>query len=364
MNIPLALSFDDVLLVPQRSEIESRSQVSLKTQIASGFFLDVPIIATNMDTVTGIKMAIAMSQKGGMALIPRFDAPEIEAEKISLIKKDKARVIATVGLRDDFLKRAELCFKAGADGFHLDVAHGHMSKTSEAVIELKRKFKLPVIAGVVATFEGACELFEAGADAVKVGVGAGSICTTRIQTGFGVPQITAISDAARAKKKFKNRFIIADQGMKNSGDIVKALACGASAVVCGNLLSGTEETPGEIIEKDGQFFKEYNGSTSNREKERQTGKFNGHAAHFKLHVEGVESLVKYKGPVADVLDSLCAGIRSGLSYAGARTIPELWKNAKFVQITGAGMRESQAHDVFIQESVAPKASSFASKMIS
>ncbi len=359
-NFPLALSFDDVLLVPQRSEIESRSLVSLKTQVAPKFFLDMPIIATNMDTVTGIKMATAMSEKGGLSLFPRFDAPEIEAEKISMIKKGGGRVYATIGFRDGFMERAILCVKAGADGLHFDVAHGHTGHMINAIKELKAKFaKVPLIVGVVASYEGAFDLFTAGADCVRVGIGAGSICTTRIQTGFGVPQVTALSEAVRAKKKFKNRFLIADGGMKNSGDIVKALALGVDAVSLGSILAGTDETPGEVVEKNGQFFKEYNGSTSVKEKMRQTEKFNGHATHFKLHVEGVESLVKYKGSVSDVLDSLCAGIKSGLSYAGAKNIPELWKKAKFVQITGAGMRESGAHDVIVvsEEKVKPTSSS-------
>jgi len=180
-------------------------------------------------------------------------------------------------------------------------------------------------------------------------VGAGTICVTRIVTGCGVPQITAISDAVAASKKFKNKTVLADGGIKNSGDIVKALAAGASAVTLGSLLAGTDEAPGEIIQKDGVFYKEYNGSTSIKEKEKQTQKHNGHKPHFKLHIEGVEAIVRYKGPVGDVLNSLCAGIKSGLAYSGAKNIQELWKNARFVQITAAGIRESHAHDVILSE---------------
>lgn len=337
MKIPLGLSFDDVLLIPQRSEINSRAEVNLKTQIAPNFFLNFPIIATNMDSVTGVNMAVAMSKNGSLGIIPRFESAESEANKISEIKKKKARVFGTIGLRDNFLERAELIAKAGADGFLLDAAHGHMVKMIETIKIIKTKFKLPLIAGTIATFEGAVDLYKAGADSLKIGVGAGSICTTRIVSGCGVPQVTAIMEATRAKKLFKNKFIMADAGMKNSGDIVKALAAGANCVSTGSLLAGTDEAPGEIIEKNGVIYKEYNGSTSKTEKERQR--------RNDLHIEGVEALVKYKGPVTDVLDSLCAGIRSGLSYCGAKNITELQKRAKFIQITQAGLSESRAHTV-------------------
>lgn len=346
MKIPLALSFDDVLLVPQRSNISSRSEVSLKTEISPDFFLDIPIIAINMDSVTGIKMAEAMSFNGGIAFYPRFDSALVQAEKIAVVKKSGARVIAALGFRDDYLDRAERCLNAGACGLTIDVAHGHMDRSIKVTAELKNRFpKLPIISGVVATYEGAYDLFSAGADAVRVGLGVGTICTTRIETGFGVPQMTAIFETVRAKKKFKNKYILADGGLSNSGDIVKVLAAGASAGVCGSLLAGTDEACGEKVEVDGKIYKEYNASTSILEKKRQTEKFNGHAEHFKLHVEGVEAMVPYQGAVGDVLKQLCAGIRSGLSYAGAKNIRELWSKARFIQITAAGKRESGVHDV-------------------
>lgn len=345
--MPLGLAFDDVLLIPQKSEISSRAEVSLKTEISSNFFLNIPIISINMDTVTGTDMAVAIGQKGGISFMPRFDTPQIQADKIAEVKKQKQRVIAALGMRDDTLLRAEKCVKAGADALTIDVAHGHMNKCLKMTSELKRKYKLPIISGVIATYDGAFDLFKAGADMVRVGVGAGTICVTRVVTGCGVPQITAISEAVRAKNKFKNKFVLADGGIKSSGDIVKALAAGANAVTLGSLLAGTDEAPGKIIGKDGVFFKEYNGSTSVTEKDRQMQKHNGHKPHFKLHIEGVEGLVKYKGPVAEILDQLCAGIRSGFSYCGAKNIQQLWKNAKFVQITPAGWRESQAHDVIL-----------------
>ncbi len=345
MDIPLALSFDDVLLVPQKSGITSRSQVSLRTEIAPGFFLDAPIIAINMDTVTGTAMAIAMSKYGGIAMMPRFDLPEEQAKKIAQVKKAGQRIIAALGLRDDVMKRAEACVRAGADIFTIDVAHGHMLRCLEVTAELKRKFKLPVISGVIATREGAEDLFKAGADGVRVGVGAGTICVTRIVTGCGIPQMTALMEVVKAKRKFPDRFVLADGGTSSSGDMVKCLAAGASAVICGSLLAGTDEAPGGVVEKEGAIYKEYNGSTSVREKERQLKKHNGHKPHFKLHIEGVEGLVPYRGPVTGVLEQLCAGIRSGFSYCGAQNIRELWQKARFIQITHAGLLESRAHGI-------------------
>lgn len=342
----MALSFDDVLLVPRKSEITSRSQVSLRTEITPGFFLDIPIIAVNMDTVVGVDMAVEIAKAGGIALMPRFDRPSEQARKIAAVKKKGQRVIAALGLRDDTLSRAQTCVAAGADGLTIDVAHGHMTRCLEMTVKLKNRYKkLPIISGVIATADGASDLFTAGADAVRVGVGAGTICLTRIVTGVGVPQINALEAAVAASKKFKNRFVIADGGTKNSGDIVKCLALGASGVIVGSQLAGTDEAPGKVIRKNGVIYKEYNASTSIKEKNRQMRKDNGHKPHFKLHIEGVEAMVRCKGPVAEVLDSLCAGIRSGLSYCGAKNIRELWEKAQFVQITRAGYRESEAHDV-------------------
>ncbi|KKS76264.1 MAG: Inosine-5'-monophosphate dehydrogenase [candidate division WWE3 bacterium GW2011_GWA2_42_9] len=231
----------------------------------------------------------------------------------------------------------------------MDVAHGHMDRFVSATKYIAEKYgkDLTVIAGVIATYEGACALFESGADAVRVGVGPGSICTTRIMTGHGVPQITAICEAKKAAEKY-GKTIIADGGAKNSGDIVKALAAGASAVTLGNLLAGTDEAPGEIIEINGKEYKEYNGSTSKKEKVRQIGKYSQDKNEsYTNHTEGVEALVPYKGPLQDVIESLLAGIRSGFSYSGAINLEALWKNAEFIRVTPAGIRESNAHDVIL-----------------
>lgn len=343
----LALSYNDVLLTPQLSSVRSRAEIDLSTRVAADTAIKLPILSMNMDTVTGIEMAVEMDRLGGLGMMPRFDNPEVQAEKIAKIKEKNARAIGAIGIKDDYLKRSEMLIKAGAIAITLDIAHAHSTYSLSAISSFKNKFaKIPMIAGTIATYEGARDLFKAGADSVRVGIGAGTICTTRIVAGSGVPQITAISDAVRAKKKFVNKFVIADGGITNSGDIVKALALGADAVALGSLLAGTDEAPGKIIQKDGVFYKEYNASTSKKEKSRQIEKFpNGKKPHFSLHVEGVEAMVPYKGPVKNVLEELCAGVRSGFSYSGAKNIKELWKKAKFIQITPQGLRESMAHDV-------------------
>ena len=344
---PIALTFDDVLLVPQKSSVVSRADIDLSTRISPNIKLSIPLISLSMDTVTGVEMAITMSKLGAIGFLPRFDLPEIEAKKVSEIKKAGQKVVAAIGLRDDYLKRAELQIKAGADGITLDIAHAHTTTALEAVSRFKNKFpKISMIAGTIATYEGAVDLYKAGADAVRVGVGAGTICTTRIVAGSGVPQITAIMEAARAKKRFKNRFVLGDGGAGKSGDIIKGLAAGADAYMCGSLFAGTDEAPGKIITRNGVFYKQYDASTSSTAKKVQVKKDgNGRKPHFNLHVEGVESLVKYKGPVSGVVEQLCAGIRSGFSYSGAHSIEELHQKAKFIRITAAGLRESHPHDV-------------------
>lgn len=349
MRIPLALSYNDVLLVPQKLTFESRLEIDLKTKIAHNLYINLPLIAMGMDTVTGVEMAVTMSRLGAISFYPRFDLPEIEAEKIRQIKKQNARIIASIGIRDDYLKRSEACLKAGADAVTLDIAHAHSVKALEAVSRFKNKFpKISMIAGTIATFEGAIDLYKAGADCVRVGVGAGTICTTRIVAGSGIPQITAIMEALRAKKRFKDKYLIADGGATKAGDIVKAIGAGADAVACGSLFAGTDEAPGKIIEKNGVLYKQYNASTSKTEKNNQIEKDgNGKKAHFSLHVEGVESLVKYKGSVKNVIEELTAGIKSGFSYSGAKNVREMQEKANFVQITNAGYLESLPHDVIV-----------------
>ena len=266
-NIPLVLSYDDVLLKPLYSEIESRSDVELATQIAPGLRLMIPLISTKMDTVTGVEMALAMGKLGGMGILPRFDKAEIQAEMVAAVVKKKVKVAAAVGVKDGFLERATMLVKAGAMVINVDVAHGHMRKTIEAIEKLRQMFgrKIVIISGIVATAECAEDLYKAGADSLLVGVGAGSICTTRVMTGCGMPGLASLLEVAPVARRYKKTFM-PDAGVRNSGDIVKALAAGASGIVAGSIFAGTAETPGEVVAIAGKKYKNYNGSTSAKEK--------------------------------------------------------------------------------------------------
>jgi IMP dehydrogenase len=262
--------------------------------------------------------------------------------------KGRLRVGVAIGVRSDDMDRAEACVKSGADVLVIDIAHGHAEHVSDMVRRLKDRFpSVPVIAGNVATAQGVCDLAEAGADAVKVGVGAGSICTTRIVTGFGVPQLTAVIECAEAGRSV-GIPIIADGGVRNSGDMTKALAAGASTVMIGSLLAGTEESPGAAVIRDGRRYKVVRGmaslSANVARKEVEMGELDA-GEWDKVVPEGVEALVPYRGDVKDVLYQLVGGLRSGMSYAGARTLPELVENAEFIRITSAGEKESNPHDV-------------------
>jgi len=268
--------------------------------------------------------------------------------------RGRLRVGVAVGVHTRDLGRAASCVEAGADILVVDIAHGHSQHTVEMVQRLKRSLPgTPVIAGNVATAEGVRELVEAGADAVKVGVGAGSICITRLVTGFGVPQLSAIADSAEEGQRL-NVPIIADGGLRTSGDVTKALAAGASTVMLGSMLAGTDEAPGAEIIRQGRRYKVVRGMASlsaNVERRKldhdQQPEDEEYSEELWSEVvaEGVEALVPYRGRVRDILHQVVGGIRSGMSYAGARSIEELWQNAEFIQITAAGQKESGAHDV-------------------
>ena len=489
--VPEALTFDDVLLLPGRSDVVP-ANAETRTQLSRNIALNIPVVSAAMDTVTESRLAIAMAQQGGIGIVHRnlnieaqggevdkvkrsesgmivdpvtmspdekiSDALEVmrrykisgvpitknkklvgiltnrdlrfetrtdipiskvmtkenlitvpvgttlqEAEKILhehrveklLVVDDKynlkglitvkdiqkklkypnaakdshgrLRVGAAVGATGDFLERAQEMVRAKADVLAIDSAHGHSSRVIEAVKAIKSKLpEVDLLAGNVATFDGACELVRAGADAVKVGIGPGSICTTRIVTGAGVPQITAIAESFRATKD-AGVPIIADGGVKYSGDITKALAAGASSVMIGSLLAGTDESPGETILYQGRSFKSYRGmgslaamsagSSERYMQESDEGEASvglesedgDHASNrlAKLVPEGVEGRVPYRGTVAAMIYQLVGGLRSGMGYAGCASIPELQQKARFVRISGAGLRESHVHDVII-----------------
>ena len=474
MNIREGLTFDDVLLIPKRSPIISRSQTNLKTRLSRNISLNIPVISANMDTVTESPMAIALAREGGVGIIHRFmtiqdqvdevlkvkrsESVMIEQpytisidssvgyakkimhdfgisglliekdkklagiitkrdllfetnfdnnvtsvmskdvvfaelgttiekakdilhknriEKLPIIDKDKhiiglitskdilkmeefpnaskdkkGRLLvgAAVGVKGDYLERTEALLDAGADVMVVDIAHGHSDNAINCVHLIKKAFKdCELIAGNIATGNGTEDLIRAGVDAIKVGVGSGSICITRVITGSGVPQLTAILDSVKIAKKYEIP-VISDGGIRNSGDLTKALAAGSSSVMVGSLLGGTDESPGKTLVKNGKKYKIYRGMASFYaslgRKYREEGEQNKESDELNDYVpEGVEAMVSYKGSVVEIIRQLVGGLRSGLSYCGAKTINEMQQNAEFVRITTAGYIESQPHDV-------------------
>lgn len=348
LKVSEALTYDDVLLVPNYSEAVP-TEVDTASLVTPKIKLRIPILSSAMDTVSEAKMAIALGQMGGLSVIHKNLSIEKQAAAVTEVKKLDLPAAAAVGTSADTLERAKVLVKSGVDVLVVDTAHGHSKRVLEVVKILKKQFpKIEIIAGNIATAAGALALIKAGADAVKVGIGPGSICTTRMVSGCGVPQITAITEVVAVCKKTKTP-VIADGGIKYSGDITKALAAGASCVMIGSLLAGTDEAPGEVFEDHGRQYKSYRGMGSlgamndgSKDRYGQEKVVGG-----KLVPEGVEARVVYKGPVANIVNQLVGGLRSGMGYCGAATIKHLQKNAKFVRITNAGLRESHVHDVQI-----------------
>ncbi len=358
------LTFDDVLLIPAESHVLP-NEVDLSTKLADNIKLNIPLISAGMDTVTEGAMAIAMALQGGLGVVHKNMSIQAQAGEVANVKSvvvpsnatkaavdDQNRLLcaAAVGVTSDTFERAEALLEAGADAIVIDTAHGHSAGVLRKIKEFREHFpKQTLIAGNVATGDATRALFDAGVDVVKVGIGPGSICTTRIVAGVGVPQITAIYDSASAAREY-HKPIIADGGIKYSGDVVKALAAGGNAVMLGSMLSGTTEAPGDIFEENGKKFKRYRGMGSVGAMAQAHGSsdryFQGGVNEAnKLVPEGVEARVEYKGDVSDVVFQIDGGLRSGMGYCGAANIPELIEKAQFVQITNAGLRESHPHDV-------------------
>ncbi len=349
----LGLTYDDVLLLPDASDVVP-SEVETKTQLTRGITLDVPLVSSAMDTVTESQMAIAMAKAGGIGIIHRNLAIDEQVTHVKLVKGAGLIVGAAVGVGDDGFARAQALIDAGVDVVVVDTAHGHHRAVLDAIERIKNKYAdQEVIGGNVATRAGAQALINAGADAVKVGVGPGSICTTRVVAGVGVPQVTAIMEAAKACKK-SDVPLIADGGLQYSGDIAKAIVSGADTVMLGSLLAGCDESPGELIEIDGRKYKAYRGMGSlgamqSRGEKKSYSKDrymqDDVLAEDKLVPEGIEGKVAYRGSVSSVVHQLVGGLRSGMGYAGAATIDDLKRNGRLVQITFAGLQESHPHDV-------------------
>jgi len=342
----IGLTFDDVLLVPKLTTVESRSQVDLTTFLTKKIKLEIPLISANMDTVTESRMAIELAKLGGIGIIHRFLTIEAQVEEVKKVKKEKLLVGAAIGIRGDYLERTKALIKAGVDVIVIDIAHGYSTFLLKVLNELTKKFpKTEFIAGNVATAEATEALIKNGASAVKVGIGPGALCTTRIITGAGVPQLTAIAECVEVANKY-NIPIIADGGIRQSGDIVKALAAGASTVMIGTLFAGCEESPALTFFRNNKKYKLTRGMASlmanfDRQKKDESVK-----RDLKRYAaEGVEAVVPYRGNVSDLVHQLLGGVRSGFSYCGAKNIKELWEKTEFIQITQASLVESYPHDV-------------------
>ncbi|MEG2939490.1 MAG: IMP dehydrogenase, partial [Oscillospiraceae bacterium] len=352
-------TFDDVLLIPQKSDVLP-NEVELKARLTNKIELNIPLMSAGMDTVTEAAMAIAMAREGGVGIIHKSMTIDEQAAEVSAVKcadlkyptaatDAKGRLLAgaAVGATADMLDRAKALIDAGVDVIVIDTAHGHSQNVLEHVGLLKEKFPdLQLIAGNVATPEATEELIKAGADCVKVGMGPGSICTTRIVAGIGVPQLTAIMTCSEVADKY-NIPIIADGGIQYSGDIVKAIAGGGSVVMIGSLFASTFESPGETVNINGKSFKIYRGMGSTGAMKRGSGDRYFQSGTKKFVPEGVEGLVAYRGELKEIVYQMVGGLRSGMGYVGARSLDELRSNGRFVRISGAGLHESHPHDIAI-----------------
>jgi len=342
-----ALTFDDVTLAPKYSEVLP-SQVDTKIQLSKNITLKIPLLSSAMDTVTESKMAISIAKAGGIGVIHRNLNIKKQIQEIKKVKSKNLIVGAAVGAGIDEIVRAEAILKEGVDLIVVDTAHGHTKKVAEIIKKIKKKNnKTSICAGNIATSEAAKFLMKLGVDIIKVGIGPGSICTTRLVAGIGVPQLSAIINVKNGVKN-KNIKIISDGGIKFSGDIAKALAAGADAVMIGSLFAGTVESPGKIIKKKGKLYKNFRGMGS-------VGAMNkGSADRYfqkkqkdksKYVPEGVEGLIKFKGNVHKVIFKLVGGLKSSMGYLGAKTIIKLRKKPNFVKITKAGFYESMVHNI-------------------
>jgi IMP dehydrogenase len=326
-----AYAYDDVLLMPQYSDIRTRAAVDISSKLGD-VPLDIPIISSPMDTVTEASMATAMRIGGGIGVIHRYNNI---SDQCNMVIASQPHVGAAVGVTGDFLERASAVKDAGASFICVDVAHGHHILMKEALEALRAKLPSDyhIMAGNVATLDGFNDLADWGANSIKCNIGGGSICTTRVQTGHGLPGLQTILECAKSDRQAQ---IIADGGIKNAGDAVKALAAGADFVMLGSLLAGTDESPGVTFESSkGRKYKQYRGMASKEAQHEWRGR--------TASLEGVATTIDYKGSVRGILEVLQNNIRSGLSYSGARNISELQAVAKFIVQTGASQIESTSH---------------------
>ncbi len=342
-----ALTFDDVLLLPRYSKVLP-SETDISLNLTKNIKLETPFLSSAMDTVTESKMAIAMAKSGGIGIIHRNLNIKKQSQEVNKVKKNGLLVGAAIGTNRDDLIRANSLVTNGVDLIVVDTAHGHSEKVLKILSKIKKiNSKIPICVGNIATGEAAKKLYNAGADIIKVGIGPGSICTTRMVAGIGVPQITAVMEVSRALRGKKIK-IISDGGIKFSGDIVKAIAAGADAIMMGSIFAGTEESPGKKFKIKNKFYKQYRGMGS-------IGAMSaGSSSRYfqknfkdksKFVPEGVDGRVEYKGNVSKIIYQLKGGLRSSMGYIGAKDLKFIKRNAKFIKITKAGFYESMVHSV-------------------
>lgn len=366
---PLALTYDDILLLPGFSDFQ-RQDIDITTRISKNIILTIPFVSSPMDTVTESKLAIALGSLGGIGIIHRNMTVAQQADEVHKVKQKEIPVGAAIGAAEGYEKRVEALVNAGVNVVVIDSAHGFTKNIIQAVKFIKRTFKtIDVIAGSIATSDAAEALIKAGADGLRVGMGPGAICTTRVISGMGVPQITAILEVSKIAKLYKVP-VVADGGIKYSGDITKALALGASTVMMGSFFASAEESPGVVkvfkrTEVPHRFqsifnhthttfkFKEYRGMGSDAAMKKGTkvkaeDEFHGNRYSKRaLIAEGVEGLVPVKGTVEELVEQAIGGIKSGMFYVGAKDIKQLWKKAQFIQITQASLHESHPHSIIV-----------------
>jgi len=346
-NIKDSFTFDDVTLVPKYSSILP-SEAVISTRISHNLNLQIPLMSSAMDTVTESKMAIALSKSGGIGVVHRNLSIQKQVQEVKKVKKNNFPVGAAIGVNPKDIERVYKLLEAKVNLIVIDTAHGHTQKVLSMIKKIKKKFKKSTLcAGNIATGKAAKFLADAGVDIVKVGIGPGSICTTRLVTGIGVPQLSAILEVKKALKNYKTS-IISDGGIKFSGDIAKAIAAGADAIMIGSLFSGTIESPGKTFKYRGKLYKNFRGMGSvgamsvgsadryYQEKFKNTSKY---------VPEGVEGIVKFKGSVNKIIYNLIGGLKSSMGYLGAKTIKDLQKKGEFIKISKAGFYESMVHNV-------------------
>ncbi len=347
-----ALTFDDVLLIPKYSNILP-SETDISVNLTKNIKLKVPFLSSAMDTVTESSMAIAMGKSGGMGIIHRNLDIKQQSKEVAKVKNKKLLVGAAIGTSQEDIKRAKILFDSGVDLIVIDTAHGHSEKVLKILSKIRKdNYNTPICVGNIATGEAAKQLYNSGANIIKVGIGPGSICTTRMVAGIGVPQITAVMEVSKSLKGKKIK-IISDGGIKFSGDIAKAIAAGADIIMMGSIFAGTDESPGKKFKIKNKFYKKYRGmgsigamsaGSSNRYFQKN------YSDKSKFVPEGVEGRVEYKGSVDKIIYQLKGGLRSSMGYIGAKRLEDIKKNSKFIKITKAGFYESMVHSVEMSES--------------